>query len=141
MSSWTERMHRRAATLGNVVTSCGHPSSVPPYPRRLEKLVYCLRMVHSFSLFCVLIDLTCESTFQLMTPSETLHDHMFFLDMYTIHWHVLLLEIVVTHTINNSKKKWLMEILMFVHLSCTYHINLYVHAVQIKIYIQIFGNL
>lgn len=39
MSSWTERMHRRAATLGNVVTSCGHPSSVPPYPRRLEKSV------------------------------------------------------------------------------------------------------
>jgi len=33
-------MHRRAATLGNVVTSCGHPSSEPPHPRRLEKLVY-----------------------------------------------------------------------------------------------------
>ncbi|KAL6424052.1 hypothetical protein ACFW04_009744 [Cataglyphis niger] len=40
MSSWTERMHRRAATLGNVVTSCGHPSSVPPYPRRLEKVKF-----------------------------------------------------------------------------------------------------
>ncbi|XP_014471661.1 PREDICTED: uncharacterized protein LOC106742857 isoform X2 [Dinoponera quadriceps] len=39
MSSWTERMHRRAATLGNVVTSCGHPS-VPPYPRRLEKVKF-----------------------------------------------------------------------------------------------------
>ncbi|XP_035721314.1 uncharacterized protein LOC118441265 isoform X2 [Vespa mandarinia] len=40
MSSWTERMHRRAATLGNVVTSCGHTSSVPPYPRRLEKVKF-----------------------------------------------------------------------------------------------------
>ncbi|XP_015124597.1 uncharacterized protein LOC107046490 [Diachasma alloeum] len=40
MSTWTERMHRRAATLGNVVTSCGHPSSVPPYPRRLEKVKF-----------------------------------------------------------------------------------------------------
>ncbi|XP_015596904.1 uncharacterized protein LOC107268541 isoform X2 [Cephus cinctus] len=40
MSSWTERMHRRAATLGNVVTSCGHPSNVPPYPRRLEKVKF-----------------------------------------------------------------------------------------------------
>ncbi|XP_015176202.1 PREDICTED: uncharacterized protein LOC107066247 isoform X4 [Polistes dominula] len=39
MSSWTERMHRRAATLGNVVTSCGH-TSVPPYPRRLEKVKF-----------------------------------------------------------------------------------------------------
>ncbi|KAK0084715.1 hypothetical protein PV325_006524 [Microctonus aethiopoides] len=39
MSSWTERMHRRAATLGNVVTSCGHPSTVP-YPRRLEKVKF-----------------------------------------------------------------------------------------------------
>ncbi|XP_058789264.1 uncharacterized protein LOC131663139 isoform X2 [Phymastichus coffea] len=40
MSTWTERMHRRAATLGNVVTSCGHPSSVSPYPRRLEKVKF-----------------------------------------------------------------------------------------------------
>ncbi|XP_014229523.1 uncharacterized protein LOC106654251 isoform X2 [Trichogramma pretiosum] len=40
MSSWTERMHKRAATLGNVVTSCGHPSSVSPYPRRLEKVKF-----------------------------------------------------------------------------------------------------
>ncbi|XP_014615066.1 uncharacterized protein LOC122525084 isoform X6 [Polistes fuscatus] len=32
-------MHRRAATLGNVVTSCGH-TSVPPYPRRLEKVKF-----------------------------------------------------------------------------------------------------
>ncbi|XP_044018659.1 uncharacterized protein LOC122859279 isoform X2 [Aphidius gifuensis] len=40
MSSWTERMHRRAATLGNVVTSCGQPSSVPPYPRRLDKVKF-----------------------------------------------------------------------------------------------------
>lgn len=35
MTSWAQRMHRRAATLGNVVTSCGHPSA--PYPRRIEK--------------------------------------------------------------------------------------------------------
>ncbi|XP_039312657.1 uncharacterized protein LOC105194155 isoform X4 [Solenopsis invicta] len=40
MSSWTERMHRRAATLGNVVTSCGHPASEPPHPRRLEKVKF-----------------------------------------------------------------------------------------------------
>lgn len=33
-------MHRRAATLGNVVTSCGHPSSEPPHPRRLEKVKF-----------------------------------------------------------------------------------------------------
>lgn len=38
MSTWTERMQRRAATLGNVVTSCGHPNV--PYPRRLEKKSY-----------------------------------------------------------------------------------------------------
>ncbi|XP_046395097.1 uncharacterized protein LOC124162565, partial [Ischnura elegans] len=38
MTSWTERMHRRAATFGNVVTSCGHPSV--PYPRRLEKVKF-----------------------------------------------------------------------------------------------------
>lgn len=31
-------MHRRAATFGNVVTSCGHPSG--PYPRRLEKVKF-----------------------------------------------------------------------------------------------------
>lgn len=35
MTSWAQRMHRRAATLGTVVTSCGHPSA--PYPRRIEK--------------------------------------------------------------------------------------------------------
>lgn len=40
MSSWTEKMQRRATTLGNVVTSCGHPSSVSPYPRRLEKVKF-----------------------------------------------------------------------------------------------------
>lgn len=38
MSTWTERMQRRAATLGNVVTSCGHPTV--PYPRRLEKVKF-----------------------------------------------------------------------------------------------------
>ncbi|KAG7187890.1 hypothetical protein KM043_013861 [Ampulex compressa] len=40
MCSWTERMHRRATTFGNVVTSCAYPTSIPPYPRRLEKLWY-----------------------------------------------------------------------------------------------------
>ncbi|XP_017783230.1 PREDICTED: uncharacterized protein LOC108567337 isoform X2 [Nicrophorus vespilloides] len=38
MSSWAARMHRRAATFGNVVTSCGHPSG--PYPRRLDKVKF-----------------------------------------------------------------------------------------------------
>ncbi|KAK9509529.1 hypothetical protein O3M35_006828 [Rhynocoris fuscipes] len=38
MSSWTERMHRRAATFSNVVTSCGQPNV--PYPRRLEKVKF-----------------------------------------------------------------------------------------------------
>lgn len=38
MSSWAARMHRRAATFSNVVTSCGHPSG--PYPRRLEKVKF-----------------------------------------------------------------------------------------------------
>nr|CAD7445492.1 unnamed protein product [Timema bartmani] len=38
MTSWAERMHRRAATFSNVVTSCGHPSV--PYPRRLEKVKF-----------------------------------------------------------------------------------------------------
>ncbi|CAL4069885.1 unnamed protein product [Meganyctiphanes norvegica] len=38
MSTWTERMHRRAATLSNVVTSCGHTNV--PYPRRLEKVKF-----------------------------------------------------------------------------------------------------
>ncbi|KAK8377120.1 hypothetical protein O3P69_013635 [Scylla paramamosain] len=38
MSTWTERMQERAATLGNVVTSCGHPGV--PYPRRLEKVKF-----------------------------------------------------------------------------------------------------
>ncbi|XP_069999331.1 unconventional myosin-IXb isoform X11 [Penaeus vannamei] len=38
MSTWTERMQRRAATLGNVVTACGHPTV--PYPRRLEKVKF-----------------------------------------------------------------------------------------------------
>lgn len=56
MSSWTERMHRRAATLGNVVTSCGHPSSMPPYPRRLEKYSY----NHNF--ICI-IYLICHTTY------------------------------------------------------------------------------
>lgn len=40
MSTWTERMHRRAATLGSVVTSCGHPAHGPPYPHRLEKVKF-----------------------------------------------------------------------------------------------------
>ncbi|XP_044736827.1 uncharacterized protein LOC123298796 [Chrysoperla carnea] len=38
MTSWAARMHRRAATFSNVVTSCGHPSG--PYPRRLEKVKF-----------------------------------------------------------------------------------------------------
>lgn len=38
MSSWAARMHRRAATFSNVVTSCGHPSGA--YPRRLEKVKF-----------------------------------------------------------------------------------------------------
>ncbi|RZF48659.1 hypothetical protein LSTR_LSTR010749 [Laodelphax striatellus] len=38
MTSWAERMHRRAATFSNVVTSCGHPTV--PYPRRLEKVKF-----------------------------------------------------------------------------------------------------
>ncbi|XP_076052995.1 rho GTPase-activating protein 20-like, partial [Oratosquilla oratoria] len=38
MSSWTERMHRRATTLGNVVTSCGHPTVT--HTRRLEKVKF-----------------------------------------------------------------------------------------------------
>ena len=39
MSSWAQRMHRRAATLGSVVTSCGHPGP-GPYPHRLEKVKF-----------------------------------------------------------------------------------------------------
>ncbi|XP_034245662.1 uncharacterized protein LOC117647808 [Thrips palmi] len=38
MSSWTERMHRRAATFSNVVTSCGHPTVA--FPHRLEKVKF-----------------------------------------------------------------------------------------------------
>ncbi|XP_049288915.1 uncharacterized protein LOC125766880 isoform X2 [Anopheles funestus] len=38
MSSWAQRMHRRAATFGSVVTSCGHPGT--PYPNRLEKVKF-----------------------------------------------------------------------------------------------------
>lgn len=38
MTSWTERMHRRAATFGTVVTSCGQQNV--PYPRRLEKVKF-----------------------------------------------------------------------------------------------------
>ncbi|XP_032573312.1 uncharacterized protein LOC6605800 isoform X5 [Drosophila sechellia] len=40
MSSWAERVHRRAADLGNVVTSCGHPATAPAYPYRLEKVKF-----------------------------------------------------------------------------------------------------
>lgn len=41
MSSWAERVHRRAADFSNVVTSCGHPgSSAPTYPYRLEKVKF-----------------------------------------------------------------------------------------------------
>ncbi|XP_034483501.1 rho GTPase-activating protein 20 isoform X7 [Drosophila innubila] len=40
MSSWAERVHRRAADLGNVVTSCGHPATAPGYPYRLEKVKF-----------------------------------------------------------------------------------------------------
>ncbi|CAG0913484.1 unnamed protein product [Notodromas monacha] len=39
MTTWTERMHRRAATIGTVVTSCAHQSS-SPYPRRIEKVKF-----------------------------------------------------------------------------------------------------
>ncbi|XP_014241170.1 uncharacterized protein LOC106661924 isoform X1 [Cimex lectularius] len=39
MTTWAERMHRRAATFSNVVTSCGQPN-VHPYPRRLEKVKF-----------------------------------------------------------------------------------------------------
>lgn len=38
MTSWAERMHRGAANISNVVTSCGHPSVA--YPRRLEKVKF-----------------------------------------------------------------------------------------------------
>ncbi|XP_052873248.1 uncharacterized protein LOC128278558 [Anopheles cruzii] len=38
MYSWAQRMHRRAATLGSVVTSCGHPGA--QYPHRLEKVKF-----------------------------------------------------------------------------------------------------
>ncbi|XP_037086794.1 uncharacterized protein LOC119107455 [Pollicipes pollicipes] len=38
MASWTERIHRRAATLGTVVTACRLP--LGPYPRRLEKVKF-----------------------------------------------------------------------------------------------------
>lgn len=44
MSSWAERVHRRAADLGSVVTSCGHPGGsggTPSYPSyRLEKVKF-----------------------------------------------------------------------------------------------------
>ncbi|XP_075159544.1 rho GTPase activating protein at 71E isoform X3 [Haematobia irritans] len=41
MSSWAERVHRRAADFSSVVTSCGHPgSSAPTYPYRLEKVKF-----------------------------------------------------------------------------------------------------
>uniref|UniRef100_A0A7G3AUZ8 Putative rho gtpase-activating protein 20 n=1 Tax=Lutzomyia longipalpis TaxID=7200 RepID=A0A7G3AUZ8_LUTLO len=39
MSSWAARMHRHAANLGSVVTSCGHPDP-GPYPHRLEKVKF-----------------------------------------------------------------------------------------------------
>ncbi|XP_059622945.1 uncharacterized protein LOC132266119 isoform X2 [Phlebotomus argentipes] len=39
MSSWAARMHRHAANLGSVVTSCGHPEP-GPYPHRLEKVKF-----------------------------------------------------------------------------------------------------
>ncbi|XP_021966911.1 uncharacterized protein LOC110862067 isoform X2 [Folsomia candida] len=38
MTSWAARMHRGAASLGTVVTSCGHPSA--PYPRRIDKVKF-----------------------------------------------------------------------------------------------------
>uniref|UniRef100_A0A1I8Q292 Rho-GAP domain-containing protein n=1 Tax=Stomoxys calcitrans TaxID=35570 RepID=A0A1I8Q292_STOCA len=41
MSTWAERVHRRAADFSSVVTSCGHPgSSAPTYPYRLEKVKF-----------------------------------------------------------------------------------------------------
>lgn len=39
MATWARRMHRRAATIGNVVTSCGH-SNPSSYPRRIEKVKF-----------------------------------------------------------------------------------------------------
>lgn len=42
MTSWAARMHRGAASLGTVVTSCGHPTA--PYPRRIEKYVTSLNL-------------------------------------------------------------------------------------------------
>lgn len=38
--NWAQRMHRRAATLGSVVTSCGHPGPGAAYPHRLEKVKF-----------------------------------------------------------------------------------------------------
>ncbi|XP_035228361.1 rho GTPase-activating protein 20-like [Stegodyphus dumicola] len=38
MSGWAQRMHRGAATLSNVVTSCGH--TPVPYPTRMEKVKF-----------------------------------------------------------------------------------------------------
>ncbi|XP_076329189.1 uncharacterized protein LOC143235176 isoform X6 [Tachypleus tridentatus] len=38
MSGWARRMHRGAATIGNVVTSCGH--STVPYPTHMEKVKF-----------------------------------------------------------------------------------------------------
>ncbi|XP_042898219.1 unconventional myosin-IXa isoform X2 [Parasteatoda tepidariorum] len=38
MSGWAQRMHRGAATLSNVVTSCGH--TTVPYPTRMEKVKF-----------------------------------------------------------------------------------------------------
>ncbi|CAG0886939.1 unnamed protein product [Cyprideis torosa] len=40
MVSWAERMHRRAAFIGNVVTSCGYSAAGGPYPRRIEKVKF-----------------------------------------------------------------------------------------------------
>ncbi|XP_020295136.1 uncharacterized protein LOC109860458 isoform X6 [Pseudomyrmex gracilis] len=41
MSNWTERIHLRATTLGNIVTGCGHSTSRQRYrPKRLEKVKF-----------------------------------------------------------------------------------------------------
>lgn len=47
MSGWAQRVHRGAATLSNVVTSCGHTQV--PYPTRMEKVK-----------FGVLLDQVCK---------------------------------------------------------------------------------
>ncbi|KAL7639453.1 UNVERIFIED_CONTAM: hypothetical protein RMT77_009954 [Armadillidium vulgare] len=40
MATWTERMHRSAVTISDVVTSCGQPSVRPIHSRRIEKVKF-----------------------------------------------------------------------------------------------------